>query len=1048
MNRLLKKLTSFGLAFIMSLAVFAVPVSFVLGDSGGTLVVSSDPDFNYKLSGIKLPDSVEVNDSITLPTAQVSAGFSFSVRIVNPSGVSVDYTTGAAYEFSFVGAYKVVYEVKQAGNVVFEKHFIINSKPKQNDIVTNGVIPNKANVNSTVSLPLGSAYINGGLAGSSDVKVYAPNGKPVTVNDEDTKYTFTALTEEDIKLTGTYTVVYSYAYDFGVQNKTFTIEITKDFSEPGSLDITATRSSAALPSGDTLNRFKTYDVSGARVLDASGVAIRSELKVTVIKKSAGISEYVLGNEAGGVSVSGATFTVSGNIGDTYTVTYSGVCGYATTTVNNLTLTFTVVDEPAVSVVVPESYKVPVYVVFDADDKIINLPAGSFNVSSGYDKALITAANIVHINFTAKTGDNDVPVYESAMAGEFDALDSYGILKNSDGTYKLKYTTDTSYVITYTLTYEGNTEFKSEKTYTVNVVKDKTASQLDSAAPTDITIGSYMASVNIGDTFAIPTVTASDKTTYNAKDSNGVKIFISNISANGVTKYTSFTDSEIDIAAGWFADEPKINLLEITFTAEDLFGNTSFKTIKVIVNSDSAGEPLINIPTIGTSTEDGEYANIGDFEAMTNKMVKISLSVYAPNGAVFSPSQVVNTEGSGSSYSTTVKARFIPTQNTSGGNFYKAVYEISDLDGNIEIWVVYITVSGLANESPAAVRGESYNLSGAVVTAKDKRAITVNTGDSVVFADAIDNYTGLKVVIQGTDGLFTFINPAQVKFLKSGSYIVQYADSSYNTLTGENNNNYPEYIITVDNSSFPSPDYMTNALTVTERDTDATNIKVYLPSIYIENYYGYTVSVTVSDGFSNVNILNDGANGYFIPEKVGKYTVTYHLFRDADNSKQTLVYSVYSGNAIKPVIVVDGVNASFKIDKDGSVYTLKPATATDKYEGIIPVSVKVLDINGNELVVTDGKVKFVTSGTYEIIYSAVDGDGIITEVSKTIYVSFIEGGDKEKLTAFQIVLIVVLSIIAAGAIFLAVVYIVKKQRTKKQITHSRKNTARLKVGKKR
>ena len=146
------------------------------------------------------------------------------------------------------------------------------------------------------------------------------------------------------------------------------------------------------------------------------------------------------------------------------------------------------------------------------------------------------------------------------------------------------------------------------------------------------------------------------------------------------------------------------------------------------------------------------------------------------------------------------------------------------------------------------------------------------------------------------------------------------------------------------------------------ETEIEYGKEYTPPVVIAKCDGKAVEVecVVKDSEGITVELTD--NAFFADDPAG-YTFNYSAVTDYGTA--TFTVNVITVDARVPKIDIEGYKTFAPIGE----YTLPCATASMQEEIITP-TVTVTDENGNELTVTEGRVRFAAKGMYTITYKAV------------------------------------------------------------------------------
>lgn len=658
---------------------------------------------------------------------------------------------------------------------------------------------------------------------------------------------------------------------------------------------------------------------------------------------------------------------------TYHVTYSVTDSDDNTTTKTITVTVTSNDAP---VIVANDATVKKGSTFNPLDGVTASDTEDGNVTS---KVTVKANDVntskigtYHVTYSVTDSDgntttktitvnvtsNDAPTISATdktlkKGDVFSPLAGVTASDTEDGNVTSKLTVtandvDTSKVGTYHVTYsvtdsDGNT---TTKTITVNVRSND--------APT---ISATDKSVKKGDTFnPLTGVTAND-----TEDGN-------------VTSKLTVTANDVNTS--------KVGTYHVTYAVTDSDGNTTKKTITVMVTSDVAPVILAADTTVkkgktfdprsgmtATDSEDGDMTSkvivtandvdtskIGTYHvtyAVTNsdgntttKTITVTVtSNDAPvitakdqsvkKGKTFSPLAGVtatDTEDGNVTSKVSVTANDVDTSKV---GTYHVTYSVTDSDGNTTKKTITVTVT--SNDVPVI---EASDIVQRIHTTYDvKRAVTAS--------DTEDGDLTSKITVTAND----------VNTEKAGVYHVTYSvtDSDGNTIT----KTIKVTILTND-----VPVITTSDVYLKARDTFNP-----LDGITANDLEDGDLTASIQIVSNNVNMASEGL-----------YTVVYSV-TDSDDNTTTVTRHIYVRTNDKPEIHVSDqtFKAGFAFDPMAIV------SASDLEDGDVTKFVKI----------TANDVNPDVAGTYGITYSVTDSDG--NTVTKTITVTVLTN-EKPVITA--------------------------------------------------
>ncbi|EUJ23996.1 putative peptidoglycan linked protein, partial [Listeria grandensis FSL F6-0971] len=581
-----------------------------------------------------------------------------------------------------------------------------------------------------------------------------------------------------------------------------------------------------------------------------------------------------------------------------------------------------------------------HVTYSVTDSDGNTTTKTITVTvTSNDAPVITAAN----KTVKKGGTLDLEAGVSATDAEDGNLTSQITITAND--------VDTSKVGTYHVTYsvtdsDGNT---TTKTITVTVTSNDA-----------------------------PVITAANKTVKKG----GTLDLEAGVSATD-TEDGNLT-SQITITAN-DVDTSKVGTYHVTYSVTDSDGNTTTKTITVIVTSNDApvitaanktvkkgGTLDLEAGVSATDTEDGnltsqititandvDTSKVGTYHVTysvtdsdgntTTKTITVTVtSNDAPvisatdqtlkKGGTFSPYADVtasDTEDGDMTLAVEVTANDVDTSKV---GTYHVTYSATDSDGNTTTKTITVTVT--SNDAPV--------IQASNITMRVNKAFDVN--NAVTASDTEDGDITSKIQVTANN----------VNVAKAGVYHVTYSvtDSDNNTTT--------------------------KTITVTVLTDDApilTTSDVYLKvGDTFEPLAGITANDTEDGNLTNkIKVETNTVD----MTQAGTYAVSYSV-TDSDGNKTTIQRHVYVRTNDKPVI-----HATDQTFKAGHTFDpMAGMSASDTEDG---------DVTG-DVTITANDVDATQAGTYHVTYSVKDSDNNVT--TKTITVTVLTN-EKPVITASDI-----------------------------------------------
>ena len=158
-------------------------------------------------------------------------------------------------------------------------------------------------------------------------------------------------------------------------------------------------------------------------------------------------------------------------------------------------------------------------------------------------------------------------------------------------------------------------------------------------------------------------------------------------------------------------------------------------------------------------------------------------------------------------------------------------------------------------------------------------------------------------------------------------------------------------------------------------TKSAKITVYAPDGSV---------CTSVDGITMKDVSDFSRTYEIAVDKLGVYEIAgeYHDGDKGNRQKINLLINSYDEQAPAITISDKDKNLTASVGRD---YNVATATAVDNIDANVEVLVIVLDTAGKVNVVEDGKYKFEKSGTYTIMYYAVDSFGNVGYASYKVVV---------------------------------------------------------------
>ncbi|MBA3926445.1 immunoglobulin-like domain-containing protein [Listeria rustica] len=464
---------------------------------------------------------------------------------------------------------------------------------------------------------------------------------------------------------------------------------------------------------------------------------------------------------------------------------------------------------------------------------------------------------------------------------------------------------------------------------------------------------------------VPVITANDKTLKKGSTFNPSAGVTANDTEDGdVTSKINITANDVDTS--------KVGTYHVTYSVTDSDGNTTTKTITVMVTSNDA--PVIAAsdktlkkggtfsPMTGVSATDTEDGNVTSKISVTandvdtskvgtyhvtysvtdsdgNTTTKtITVTVASNDAPVITASDKTLKKGGTFSPMTGVSATDVEDGNVTSGikvtandvdtskvGTYHVTYSVTDSDGNTTTKTITVTVT--SNDAP-------------VITASDK---TLKKGGAfspmagVSATDTEDGNMTSKISVTAND----------VDTSKVGTYHVTYSvtDSDGNTTT-------KTIAVTVTSNDAP----VIQASDITMRVNKPFNVKNAVNATDTED----------GDITSKISVTANDVN----TAKAGVYHVTYSVTdSDGNTTTKTITVTVLTDDA--PILTTSDVYL-----KVGDSFDPKAGvSASDTEDGNITSKIKIESNN----------VDMSKDGSYAVVYSVTDSDNNTTKVTRHVYV---------------------------------------------------------------
>lgn len=978
------KLSKKLLSIIMSLALFAtlinLPVLTSAFASADAVSVSVSSPFSVKKEldnkNFDLASDDETFYKISFAD-YVTAGAEVCLWAPDRSDLTGGFkpVAGATYTFKYAGVYAIQYRYFSNGFYTYSDQYHINVNNSMKDIVLKETLSSTAKMDSVVKIP-------NATDASVTVNVYDSYGNEIPTNTVDGYKTFTNTP----KLAGVYYIQYSKTVTIAGESvqayKYLTITFGKNYAEAQLTEpkkeysFSYGSSVADLVKNGYVYLFKNYDFSKIKVVDENNEVVTS----------ATVKYWVKSNDD-------STVLFSVNNGDTVlTLTDLSKITKQSWTGEMYNLTISC-DEFGLK----EEIKITEKINFDA------ITFGYANGVNPYENLGVDTNYATGLTLTLASG------YSDEFLRIFEGREQSFVLRLYDsGKNELTGTTEEvgGVVVTkYTFNAESENEFFIETAeagikftnfvekieigtyYRLNVSIEQSYEingnegtynksfdvrlaneSNDNQAPQNIKFGSYdkVIKPESGETeakFVLPTVSAKDYDN-DGEETSGV---IVSVLINDEVEYTHKVGEEVTLT------QPTN---KIVYKIADACGNETIVTIFVKVDVSYSAAPTITIsPSL--SELNGEYT--------------LDLGATGLNVKVFGKDEIpfsAKVESGNATFKTSA-SKFVVVVSKDNGyeTTYVGVCDSTNVMGEADLPKLY----------------EAYVSNNAAKALYPGQRVSVTLGDTCLwFGD--QNFS-----IESENGLFTISKINEIKLLKTGTYRVVGSDGKAATVVV----NRPSTINVV---------FDRQIKLVGKQNTTVDLIKPIL-----ENCFGYTLRQLVKTSDGKIVELTDVEK---LPlTLVEQYTIENEFSFAGVTRNESLVVS--SGDVSKPTITITSElkNETWKGEKIR--YCLSDALAVDKKGNDLTVTVSVEDANGRklEIITIDGKkyVDISAAGIYTVYYEAVDADGVKQIETVNFAVTYPEDKTSKKLSAGEIVGIVLGSVAFAGLVCVIVLLIVKNNK---------------------
>ena len=370
--------------------------------------------------------------------------------------------------------------------------------------------------------------------------------------------------------------------------------------------------------------------------------------------------------------------------------------------------------------------------------------------------------------------------------------------------------------------------------------------------------------------------------------------------------------------------------------------------------------------------------------------------------------------------------------------YTITYKITDAGNNITCKTYAIQVKD--TERPSILIVDETNLNTTIelgTSVKIPVAGLIDDGENVDLG-ATNASTNVTISSNGSQ----YFDYATYTFTpeKTGEYVIKYTgkDASDNDATPI------EYTITVKDTVSPVISLSQEVDLTKAWDDEAGQVEVEVPyatvsdiNLDLNNDSQTFAKITVTNAKGTKQTLLDRENGnnYFVAESQGEYTITYTA-TDAENNTTTLTRKIAVGNCYQPTLqfINDySIPTSLKV---GDPFTLTLddefvlITDKDGSDEEITKTVTLTDPSGKVIDSPTNSWTFSEAGDYKLKITLSDGVTEAKVYTYTIKVTDKEVSESSKVSATVGTILIVVSILALGAVVVYFVITNKKGSVKK------------------
>ena len=526
------------------------------------------------------------------------------------------------------------------------------------------------------------------------------------------------------------------------------------------------------------------------------------------------------------------------------------------------------------------------------------------------------------------------------------------------------------------------------------------------------------------------------------DENADELIISNIKVKATSKNdfnpeVSEVEKTVAIINTNDSNPVQISLYDDTHTFNYYLEQLNGLTESLENNGLSASDKALFVQKQTIKLPDFKFLEVG------SASVKFDLSVYDKKGNSlpvayeFEP----DAEYTGADHQFVVKnTSFV----ASYSGMYTITYKITDAGNNITCKTYAVQVKD--TERPSILLVDETNLNTTIelgASVKIPVAGLVDDGENVDLES-----TGASTNVSISSNGSQYFDYATYTFTpeKTGEYVIKYTgkDASGNNATPI------EYTITVKDSVSPVISLSKEVDLTKAWDSEAGQVNVEVPYATVadinldlnkENQTFAQVTVTNAKGTKQTLLDGENGNKYFVAEAQGEYTITYTA-TDAANNTTTLTRKIAVGNCYQPTLQFINGYSIPKTLKVGNPFTLSlddtVALITDKDGADEKITKKVVltDPNGKVIESPTNSWTFSQKGDYKLKITLSDGVTEDKVYTYTITVEDKEVSESSKVSATVGTILIVVSILALGAVVVYFVVTNKKGSTKKAKTNKK------------